>query len=439
VAGTELRERTTLAPRLDSYTRRHGTRASIRGVDRLGRSYVSTRPRIVYRDRPDLIRHSPRHVYTYRDRYDRLCNRIIWPRYHYPIYYRWGPRTYYHWVYPYYHRKYVFVSLGGWWPWDYNYTRYYWYGWHPYTWYGYYPIPREVYTGSNNYYTYNYYTGADTTASDDVLPYGIDAETLAKVQQRVAEQNASEPAAQTQADVYFENGVTSFEAGRFNEAAEAFASAMELAPEDRILPFAYAQALFAGKKYSDAAKVLRMALQNVTPEEEGVFYPRGLYSDDDVLFGQIEALLDKSEDYAFDGDLQLLLGYQLLGMGETAYARAPLEQASNDTVNADAAKVLLDLLTKIETTEAQGAGSQAPSSGAGGATVTPGTGSSVAPQSPATSGANKTNVLKRMEAASAEKNAEVGTAGVNPIVPPAKKEDDGTQPNQNVGNTPPVR
>ncbi|UCD53420.1 MAG: hypothetical protein JSW27_12365 [Phycisphaerales bacterium] len=436
VAGTELRERTTLAPRLDSYARRHGTRASIRDVDRLSRSYVSTRPRIVYRDRPDLIRHSPRHVHIYRDRYHRLCNRIIWPRYHYPVYYRWGPRTYYHWVYPYYHRKYVFISLGGWWPWDYTYTRYYWYGWHPYTWYGYYPIPREVYAGTYNYYTYNYYTGEDTAASEDVLPYGIDAETLAKVQQRVAEQQSSEPAAQTQADVYFENGVTSFEAGRYHEAAEAFAAAMELAPEDRILPFAYAQALFAGRKYSEAAKVLRMALQQVTPEEQGVFYPRGLYADDDALFAQIEELLDKVEDYGFDADLQLLLGYQLLGVGETAYARTPLEQARRDIDNAEAAQILLDLLEKIETTGAEGAGRspQTQSSGTGGLTITPG-----ASTRPAASGTNKTNVLKRMEAASAEKNAEVGSARVNPDLPPAKKEDDGTPAIQNVGRVPPAR
>jgi len=444
VAGTELRQRTTLAPRLDSYARRHGTRGSVRRIDRIGRDHGYSRPRVVYHDRPDLISRGPRHTYSYRDRYHRLCNRIIWPRYHYPIYYRWGRHVRYHWLYPYYHRKYVFVSLGGWWPWDYTYTRYYWYGWHPYTWYGYYPIPREVDAGSYNYYTYNYYTGEDTAASQDVLPYGIDAETLAKVQQRVAQQQASEPAAQTQADVHFEQGVTSFEAGRFNEAAQAFAAAMELSPEDRILPFAYAQALFAGKKYSDAAKVLRMALQQVTPDEQGVFYPRGLYSDDDTLFAQIEALLDKVEDYGFDGDLQLLLGYHLLGVGETAYARTPLEQASHDIKNVEAAKVLLDLLDKMETTEAEGAGQtpQTPSGDAGGVTIAPGTGTSAAPQSPATSGVVKTKVLKRIEEASveeAQKNTDTGSTGVNLDSPAARKEDDDTQSIQNVGPVAPVR
>jgi len=355
VAGTELRDRTTLAPRLDSYTRRHGTRASVRGgVDRLGRDYDRRRPRIIYHDRPGPISHRPHHVYSYRDRYDRLCSRIIWPRYHYPVYYRWGPHVRYHHVYPYYHRKYVFVSLGGWWPWNYTYARYYWYGWHPYTWYGYDPIPREIDAGANNYYTYNYYTGDENTARQDVLPYGIDAETLARTQQRVAQQQVAEPAAQTQADAHFEKGVTSFEAGRYGEAAMAFAAAMELSPEDQILPFAYAQAMFANRQYADAAKVLRMALQNVSPDEQGVFYPRGLYANDDALFEQIERLLDKAENYAFDANLQLLLGYHLLGVGETEYARAPLEQAGRDMNNAQAAKVLLDLLDKMETAGAEG-------------------------------------------------------------------------------------
>jgi tetratricopeptide (TPR) repeat protein len=190
--------------------------------------------------------------------------------------------------------------------------------------------------------------------------------------------------------------VTSFEAGRYGEAAMAFASAMEMAPEDRILPFAYAQALFASQQYSDAAKVLRMALQNVSPDEQGVFYPRGLYGDDDVLFGQIETLLDKVETFGFDGDLQLLLGYHLLGVGETEYARTPLEQAGRDLNNAAASKVLLDLLNKIkaESTESN-AQTQADVGGAIGATE-PAAGAAVQPAAP--SGTARTDVLKRMDA-----------------------------------------
>lgn len=330
------------------------TRVVERDLGRIHRSHT-VRPRVVYRDRPDLVRHKPRHTYVYRDPYGRLSHRIIWPRYYYPIYYTWGPYRTFHWVYPYYHRKYVFVSLSGWWPWDYDYVRYYWYGAHPYAWMGYYPVPRQVQGDTYNYYTYNYYTGdgndqaaAVSQTSSGGLPYGIDAETYARVQQRLREQQLSEPATPTLVDSQFEAGVTSFEAGNYTEAAQAFASAMDMAPDDIILPFAYAQALFADGRYSEAAEVLRAALSNASPEQEGVFYPRGLYADDDVLFGQIEALLDKVDAYGFDADLHLLLGYHLLGVGEIEYARGPLEQAGKDIRNAEAAELLLEVLDKQE-------------------------------------------------------------------------------------------
>jgi len=424
VAGSEVRDRATLTPRLQDYARRSGVRAAGRKGDRLYRDYTGRRAPIVYHDRPDLVRHSPRHVHTYRDRHHRVCHRIIWPRYCYPVHYYCGPRPVYRWCYPYYHRKYVFVSIGGYWPIGCSYLRYYWYGWHPYTWYGYYPVPRQVDSGTYNYYTYNYYTENGSAAADStVLPYGIDAETLAKVQGRIAQQEAVEPAAQTQADLRFEEGVTSFEAGRYAEAAVAFAAAMDLSSEDVIVPFAYAQSLFANKQYSEAAEVLRAALRKVSPEEQGVFYPRGLYANDDALFEQIEQLLDKVETYGFDADLQLLLGYHLLGVGETEYARGPLERAGQDLKNTQAAKVLLDLLSKMEATDSETSGQspQTRSNSVEGTTASAGT-----------SGTTKADVLKRMEAASSGVSI-APSIGVDAKVdmpadlvssPPAKKEDD---------------
>ena len=349
VGGTELQERAVLGSRLRDYTRRRDSGVTARGSfsSPLRNDPVSRlkRPHVIYRDRPHAVQHVPRHVHTYHDPHDRLCHRIIWPRYHYPVCYTYGPHRVYRHVYPYYHRKYVFVSLGGYWPLGCSYLRYYWYGWHPYTWYGYYPVPREVEHETYNYYTYNYYTADD--GSYTTRTTYTDPSTLADVRQRLAQQQ-QEPASQTLADTRFEEGVKSFESGDFSMATEKFAAAMRLAPDDVILPFAYAQALFAGGRYSTAAAALRDALKNVDPQTEGVFYPRGLYPDDDVLFGQIEQLLDKLERFGYDADLQLLLGYHLLGVGETAYARAPLEQARQDLRNTEAARALLALLEKME-------------------------------------------------------------------------------------------
>ncbi len=256
-------------------------------------------------------------------------------------------------MYPYYHRKYVFISLGGYWPSDYSYVRYYWYGWHPYVWYGYYPVPREVVGDSYTYYTYNYYSQSDdgsytsTVSETPVANEVVDQSTWADVRQKLDQQDET-PAAQTVADTRFEEGVKSFEAGNYDAAAGKFEEAMRLSPDDMILPFAYSQALFADGKYTESADMLRKALRKVTPEKEGVFYPRGLYANDDVLYAQIEKLVDKLENFGYDADMQLLLGYHLLGTGETGYAREPLERASQDLENAEAAQVLLKLADKIE-------------------------------------------------------------------------------------------
>jgi tetratricopeptide (TPR) repeat protein len=243
----------------------------------------------------------------------------------------------------------MFVSLGGWWP-SYRYRRYYWYGCHPYRWYGYYPVAREVVGSTYNYYTYNYYDdpSTETTAYESA----VDHTTFADVREKLSQED-EEPDEMTLADQYFADAVKAFEAGDYELATKLFAEAMELAPDDTVLPFAYGQALFAAEKYTEAAEILRAALAQVSPEKEGVFYPRGLYTKDDVLFDQLEDLADKAQLYGFDGDLQLLLGYHLLGIGQFDDAAEPLRLASEDLENASSAAVLLGLLEKTRAANAE--------------------------------------------------------------------------------------
>ena len=240
----------------------------------------------------------------------------------------------------------MFISLGGYWPLGYSYTRYYWYGCHPYSWYGYYPIAREVRGTNYNYYTYNYYSDGDGGYQP--------AQTIvnSEIYENLAEQTA-EPQEPTLADVYFEEAVKAFEVAQYNTAALKFAQAMELAPEDMILPFAYAQALLASEQYSKAAEVLRGALAKVSPEKEGVFFPRGLYPDEESLLKQIDRLDERAAQFSYDADLQLLLGYQLLGIGQHDRAVEPLMNAGKDLENAKAAGVLMELLEKIKLTDTE--------------------------------------------------------------------------------------
>ncbi len=268
--------------------------------------------------------------------------------------YHWGPSWTLRYVYPYYLRRYVFVSLGGYWPIDYGYIRYYWYGCHPYYWCGYYPVAQEVQGDTYNYYTYNYYyeddgavVSAPAQAAQGIRP--VNNSIFEDVGVKLAQPaiGGAEPSQPTVADNYFEEAVKAFEAGDYNTAVEKFACAMEYAPDDMVLPFAYAQALLANEQYTEAANVLRSALEKILPEKEGVFFARGLYPDDDVLSEQIDHLAERAELYSYDADLQLLWGYQLLGIGEVDEALEPLSRAMQDLQNATAAKVLLDLAEKI--------------------------------------------------------------------------------------------
>ena len=187
---------------------------------------------------------------------------------------------------------------------------------------------------------------------DMILPFAYCQALFADVRERLAQETAGEPDDLSLADRFFEDAVEAFDAGDYDSAAEMFARAAELAPDDMILPFAFCQALVAGEKYMEAAEVLRTALANVTPEKEGVFYPLGLYAEEDTLFEQLDRLAKRAALYSFDGDLQLLLGYQLLGIGEIDAAVEPLRLAGQDLQNASAAAVLLDLLEKIRTQNA---------------------------------------------------------------------------------------
>jgi tetratricopeptide (TPR) repeat protein len=304
------------------------------------RRQIATRisPEIVYHERPSLLRHRHRYEHIYRDRCDRLCHRIIWPGFSFVISYRSGCGLTFGLCYPYYHRKYIFVSLGGCWPTHYSYRRYYWYGCHPDYWYGCYPVAQQIEGDTYNYYTYNYYgtDGIEQTASADDI-------------ERLARQPDKEPAAETLADKYFEQAVKAFEEEDYQTAAKKFAEAIELEGDDIVLPFAYAQALFADKRYADAAEALRLALAGVSTETQGLFYPRGLYTDDKILFEQIDALDERADAYSFDGDLQLLLGYHLLGVGLTDEAAESLQLARRNPKNSTAAEILLRLLDKIKT------------------------------------------------------------------------------------------
>jgi len=291
-----------------------------------------------------------RNDFIFFDRHHFRHHQIVSPDFFFFLDFSFGPWRSFYPVYPYYHRGYLFVNPCGYWPYDYDYMRYYWYGCSPYNWYGYNPVPYQ--SGSSdtyNYYTYNYYnssTGQPTAGSYDNQP--VDQTALTNAQQQ-----AKPPAPATSADNYFDEGVKAFGDGDYNTAAQKFALAKQLAPEDKVLTFAYSQTLFAAGNYTQAAESLREALAKVNPETEGVFYPRGLYSTDDDLIKQIDTLSTSANQNLQDANLQLLLGYHQLGIGELDKAAAPLHQAAADQTNAPAANSLIKLLDKLQAAQTE--------------------------------------------------------------------------------------
>jgi Flp pilus assembly protein TadD len=89
---------------------------------------------------------------------------------------------------------------------------------------------------------------------------------------KLEEKTPVKPADETQADRDFEAGVKAFDAGDYAATAK-FHNAMQLSPEDIMVPFAHVQALFASGQYQNAADALQKALLKSSPEQEGVFYP----------------------------------------------------------------------------------------------------------------------------------------------------------------------
>ena len=277
------------------------------------------------------------------------CGRVVCFPYH-----NYYGISYY---YPRHHRKYLFVSIGGYWPFSYRYRRYYWYGCHPNYWYGAYPIERETH---NTYNTYNYYDDTADTAYDYSADYDSQAnyddfsDVREKLErQKMLEQLKDVPEEESPSDVHFNRAVEAFGNGDFAGAAEEFRAAVILSPDDIILPFTYCQGLFAGGQYAHAASVLRAALSRMPEGNETIYYPRGLYEDEDVLTEQIDSLAEATKTEPFNSDFQLLLGYQLLGMGKVDEAVEPLAKAGKDPANTASAELLMGLVEKVNADKAK--------------------------------------------------------------------------------------
>ncbi|MHC4191408.1 MAG: tetratricopeptide repeat protein [Planctomycetota bacterium] len=159
-------------------------------------------------------------------------------------------------------------------------------------------------------------------------------------------EEAGQSAQQAESNLHLDNIAQAFAAGDYAKAVLRASEALNAEPDDPVLPFVYAQSLFANQQYSEAAGVLREALRKVDIEKNGVYYSAGFYPDQAVLTEQIKKLTEAVKADSYNADLQLLLGYQFLGVGRYDEVLKALQTAEPDYVNKEAAGILMQVLEK---------------------------------------------------------------------------------------------
>ncbi|MHC4913419.1 MAG: hypothetical protein ACYTE5_10560, partial [Planctomycetota bacterium] len=206
------------------------------------------------------------------------------------------------------------------------------------------------------YYRYPYYYDSHAYLEDEYRadeysssqqpkeePY---YDRFSDVREKVQAQQGEDTARKERVNTYLDSVAEAFAAGDYVEASSRAFDAVQNEPDDAVLPFIYTQSLFAHSRYTRAAAVLRKALSNIDPETQEIYYPLGLYPDENLLTEQIETLANAVQAEPDNADLQILLGYQLLGADRLDQAGEALREAQNDYVNRDAAWILMEVLEK---------------------------------------------------------------------------------------------
>ncbi|MFH1614442.1 MAG: hypothetical protein ABIG61_05085 [Planctomycetota bacterium] len=132
-----------------------------------------------------------------------------------------------------------------------------------------------------------------------------------------------------------------FDSGDFAEAVRKTRRATMFRPASTVLTFAYSQSLFAAGEYELSAVILWRVVNEASEKGLPVVFGHELYRDKSVLVKQINELAEKVDDNPKDTNLQLLLGYQLLGIGQVEQGRMVLKKVADSYVNGRAASALL--------------------------------------------------------------------------------------------------
>lgn len=162
------------------------------------------------------------------------------------------------------------------------------------------------------------------------------------------------------AEKYFKLGDFYFRAGRFADAADAYARARTYAPDDAALHFVLADAAFATGDYHFAAFLISEALRLdpalVTAEVD----KRGFYGDPKLFDEHMAALEKYVADKRYDVSGHIVRGYNLYFSGRPTAAVAAFRRAIELAPGHRTATAFLEVLEPPAEDAPAGAGAAAP-------------------------------------------------------------------------------
>lgn len=155
------------------------------------------------------------------------------------------------------------------------------------------------------------------------------------------------PAGDARSDLaskYVELGDFYFKAGRFQEAADAYARARTYAPDDAALHFVLADAAFAVGDYHFAAFLIAEGLRLDPGLASAEADKREFYGDRKLFDEHMKALDEHLEKNEYDASAHLVRGYNLRFSGEPEAAKAAFERVLELAPDHRAARNFIDAM-----------------------------------------------------------------------------------------------
>jgi hypothetical protein len=230
--------------------------------------------------------------------------------------------------------SYGYCSPCSWWWWPCYWTWFYpcwWYWYRPYYYpaYSYYPLYYPVYT---------------TTV---VYPSETSAVVYSEAQEPVGEAVSYGQAAPSSSPLsiaaqrYLELGDRAFREGRYTDAVQFYAKAVEFAPDQGALYLVLADALFAAGDYHYGAYAVRRALELDPALIETTVDKHGFYPDPAIFDQHLQALERYLAEHPTDRDARLVLALNFLFGGRAPDAVRTLEADSGALADDAAAQKVL--------------------------------------------------------------------------------------------------